>query len=1101
MNVKELVVLFNTHPAVDLLVAALVKAGAKVKIEGGVGSLLSFLVAVVGEKGEGVQLVVLNDKEEAAYFYNDLIVLLGEEQVRFLPSSYRRAGNFEEKDHDSVLVRTEVLNALSAGTLKWVVTYTDALAEKVVSQTALSEMSISVKKGEKLSISFLESVLYEYEFERSDFVYEPGQFSIRGSIVDVYSYAEERPVRIDFFGDEVDSIRFFDVETQLSDRAIEKISLVPDLSGISDRGVCVGLTEYLGEQAVYWMKEALLIHDHLVTLKKEDPEGQLMAPEQLFAAIEKGRLSEWGSESYFKGDVVRFESELQPVVNRQFDLFAEQLGEKQRYGYTIYVCSNNEMQLQRLRDIFSDKGVDVNFHPVAGTIHQGFSDASLRVCIYSEHQIFDRYHKYKLKATQIRKGRESMTIGELQNLHPGDYVVHIDHGIGRFGGLARITNDDKVQEAIRLVYKNNSELYVSLHALHKISKYKGKDGTPPLVNKLGGDAWNKLKQRTKSRVKDIARELIALYAKRRQQSAFSFSKDSYLQEEMEASFMYEETPDQMKAIEAVKADMESVHTMDRLVCGDVGFGKTEVAIRAAFKAVADSKQVAVLVPTTVLAYQHFNTFSKRLEGMPCRIEYVSRMKNSAEIKRILGDLTEGKVDIIIGTHRLTSNDVRFKDLGLLIIDEEQKFGVAVKEKLKQLKLNVDTVTMTATPIPRTLQFSLMGARDMSIIRTPPPNRYPIVTELHRFDEKIIREAITYEVSRNGQVFFIHNRVENIREIQFMIHRIVPGIKSGVVHGQMSGAELERVIHDFIRGDYDVLIATTIIESGLDIPNANTIIINQAQNYGLSDLHQLRGRVGRSNRKAFCYLLAPPLEMVNQDARRRLKAIEDYSGLGSGFNIAMQDLDIRGAGNILGGEQSGFITEIGYETYQRILNEALLELREEEFPRLNEEQPVRVAEVLSDCVIDTDFEVLIPEDYVENVSERIRLYRELDNMTEEEQLQRFEIEMKDRFGELPLAVRGLVEVVRIRRRSQSLGVERLVAKKGKMILYFIGDQRAAFYASPAFLQLLQFVQQQIIPGKMNEKNERLTLTFSDVQQIEHVSYIMNEMYRFVFGGEF
>ena len=752
------------------------------------------------------------------------------------------------------------------------------------------------------------------------------------------------------------------------------------------------------------------------------------------------------------------------------------------------------MQIQRIRDIFADKGFEINLTWVEGVIHEGFSDENEKICVYTEHQIFDRYHKYRLQTTRIRQGRESITLSELQNLHPGDYVVHIDHGIGRFGGLVKINNDGNEQEAIRLVYKNNSELYVGLHSLHKISKYKGKDGVAPVVNKLGGDAWNKLKQKTKSRVKDIARELIALYARRKQEPAFAFSKDSYLQEEMEVSFMYEETPDQMKAIEAVKTDMEKPLVMDRLVCGDVGFGKTEVAIRAAFKAVADNKQVAVLVPTTVLAYQHYNTFLKRLEGMPCRVEYVSRMKKSGEIKKILNDLKEGRVDIIIGTHRLTSKDVVFKDLGLLIVDEEQKFGVGVKEKLKRLKVNVDTITMTATPIPRTLQFSLMGARDMSIIRTPPPNRYPIVTELHRFDEKLIKDAILYEMSRGGQVFFIHNRVETIREIQDMLHRIVPQLKTCVAHGQMNGEELEKVMHDFIRGDYDVLIATTIIESGLDIPNANTMIINQAQNYGLSDLHQLRGRVGRSNKKAFCYLLTPSLDLVNPDARRRLKAIEDFSGLGSGFNIAMQDLDIRGAGNILGAEQSGFISEIGYETYQRILNEALLELREEEFPALQVAGTAERKDFVAECVIESDFEVLIPETYVENISERVRLYRELDNISTGEELEKFGRKLQDRFGGIPRQVSGLMEIVRMRRWSMAVGVERLLMKNGKMILYFVSSQTSPFYSSAVFTRLLKFVQLQMLPCRMSEKNDKLSLAFTEINDIEKAARFVKRIWQ-------
>ncbi len=845
---------------------------------------------------------------------------------------------------------------------------------------------------------------------------------------------------------------------------------------------------------MWWIKNGLFLNDRIKALRKDAPEGILTDETQLFEYIDGCGVVEWGPDMYFRGETVDVKCEAQPVVNKKFELLADILQIKQEAGYEIFICSTNEMQLRRLRDIFSDKGYNIRFTSLEGVVHEGFADEQMRICVYTEHQIFDRYHKYRLQTTRIRKGRESITLSELQNLHPGDYVVHVDHGIGRFGGLVKINNNGKEQEAIRLVYKNNSELYVGLHSLHKISKYKGKDGEPPVVNRLGGEAWNRLKQKTKSRVKDIARELIALYAKRKEEPAFAFSRDSYLQEEMEASFMYEETPDQMKAIEAVKSDMEHPLVMDRLVCGDVGFGKTEVAIRAAFKAVADSKQVAVLVPTTILAYQHYNTFVKRLEGMPCRVEYVSRMKKSGEIKRILNDLKEGKVDIIIGTHRLTSQDVVFKDLGLLIVDEEQKFGVGVKEKLKRLKVNVDTITMTATPIPRTLQFSLMGARDMSIIRTPPPNRYPIVTELHRFDEKLIKDAILYEMSRGGQVFFIHNRVETIRDVQDMLHRIVPQLKSCIAHGQMSGEELEKVMHDFIRGDYDVLIATTIIESGLDIPNANTMIINQAQNYGLSDLHQLRGRVGRSNKKAFCYLLSPSLELVNPDARRRLKAIEDFSGLGSGFNIAMQDLDIRGAGNILGAEQSGFISEIGYETYQRILNEALLELRDEEFPALQVAGTAERKDFVAECVIESDFEVLIPESYVENISERVRLYRELDNISTEEELEVFGKKLKDRFGKIPVQVRGLMEVVRMRRWSMALGVERLLMKNGKMILYFVNAQTSPFYSSAVFTRLLKFVQLQMLPCRMSEKNDKLSLVFTEINDIDKAARFVRRMWQ-------
>lgn len=1094
MDTKELLQEYLVSAVVDKLTGALDNRGErKYKLVNNAGSVTALLIGAMRIKRPGIRVVVLNDREEAAYLYNDLLTVADEKNVCFLPSSYRRVIKEDEKDNDSVLVRTEALNNISNNLVDTIVTYPEALAERVVDRQVLAEMSMVVNKGDVLSISFVENLLVEYGFERNDFVYEPGQFSIRGSIVDIYSFAEEKPVRIDFFGDEVDSLRFFDVESQLSDELLEKVSIVPDLSRTEGGFKHADLFSYFAIKPVWWIQNGMYLNDKVKAIC-DGVDSDIVTDEvTLLSYIDTCPVVEWGPDLYFRGETVDLHCEAQPATNKHFDLLGEALRSRQANGYKLYICSNNEMQIQRIRDIFSDKGYQVDFTYLQGTIHEGFSDATLKIVVYTEHQIFDRYHKYRLQVTRLRKGRESITLSELQNLHPGDYVVHIDHGIGRFGGLVKLNNDGHEQEAIRLVYKNNSELYVGLHSLHKISKYKGKDGAPPVVNKLGGDAWAKLKQKTKSRVKDIARELIALYARRKKELAFAFSKDSYLQEEMEASFMYEETPDQMKAIEAVKLDMEHPQVMDRLICGDVGFGKTEVAIRAAFKAVADNKQVAILVPTTVLAYQHYNTFTKRLEGMPCRVEYISRMKKPGDVKKILQELKEGKVDIVIGTHRLTSKDIEFKDLGLLVIDEEQKFGVGVKEKLKRLKLNVDTITMTATPIPRTLQFSLMGARDMSIIRTPPPNRYPIVTELHRFDEQLIKEVILYEMARNGQVFFIHNRVETIRDIQGMLHRVIPQVKTCVAHGQMSGEELEKVMHDFIRGDYDVLLATTIIESGLDIPNANTIIINQAQNYGLSDLHQLRGRVGRSNKKAFCYLLTPPLDILNPEARRRLKAIEDFSGLGSGFNIAMQDLDIRGAGNILGAEQSGFIAEIGYETYQRILNEALLELREEEFPCLETETSGKRLGFVSDCVIESDFEALIPDTYVENISERIRLYRELDNISEEQELEKFGKELRDRFGEIPLPVTGLMEIVRIRSCCLAMGVERLLVKNGKMVVYFVSDQASPFYQSTIFTNLLRFVQQQILPCRMSEKNDKLTLIFTEITNIMKMSRFMKKIH--------
>lgn len=1085
------------------LTAKLTSAGdRKYRLTNNAGSVTPLLVGAMRHARPGFRVIVLNDREEAAYFYNDILTFADERQIAFLTSSYRRTIKAEEKDNDSVLVRTEVLNNLSHGEIDTLVTYPEALAEKVVERQTLHKMSMVVRRGDKLSLSFVENLLVEYGFQRNDFVYEPGQFSIRGSIIDVYSFAEEQPVRIDFFCDEVESIRFFDIETQLSDKRVDHASIVPDLSGgteLAESGY-TDLFSYFAEKPVWWIKNGMFLYDRIRNLNKETEEGLLSDAGCLMDYIDTCPVVEWGPDLYFRGEIMDAGCKPQSPTNKHFDLLADTLQTLQSNGFQLYICSGNEMQIQRIRDIFKDKGYTIGFTWIEEVLHEGFSDTIEKICVYTEHQIFDRYHKYRLQTTRIRQSRETITLGELQNLHPGDYVVHADHGIGRFGGLVKIDNNGKEQEAIRLVYKNNSELYVGLHSLHKISKYKGKDGVPPTVNRLGGEAWNKLKQKTKSRVKDIARELIALYARRKQETAYAFSRDSYLQEEMEASFMYDETPDQIKAIEAVKSDMEHPQVMDRLVCGDVGFGKTEIAIRAAFKAVTDSKQVAVLVPTTVLAFQHYSTFKKRLEGMPCRVEYISRMKKGSEIKVLLDDLKKGKVDIIIGTHRLTGKDVEFKDLGLLIIDEEQKFGVAAKEKIKRLKLNVDTLTLTATPIPRTLQFSLMGARDMSIIRTPPPNRYPVVTELHRFDEQLIKEVILYEVSRNGQVFFIHNRVETILDIQGMLNRILPKIKTCVVHGQMPGENIERVMHDFIRGDYDVLIATTIIESGLDIPNANTIIVNQAQNYGLSDLHQLRGRVGRSDRKAFCYLLTPPLDMVNPDARRRLKAIEDFSGLGSGFNIAMQDLDIRGAGNILGAEQSGFIAEIGYETYQRILNEALLELREDEFPEMQSADTSGSGKFVADCVIESDFEVLIPDTYVENISERIRLYRELDNIGDTEELERFEKELKDRFGEIPPQVRGLMEVVRTRHYCLELGIERLSVRNGRMTMYFVGEQTSPFYQSPVFSGILKFVQKQYITCRFNEKNGKLSLIFSEVTDVEKMTRYVMKMWKEVMEHE-
>ena len=1098
---KDLLSRYANARVIEKLVSKLsARSDRKFRLINNMGSLTPLVVAVMREKRPGVRVVVLNDREEAAYFYNDILSFIDEKQVAFLPSSYRRLIREEYRDNDSVLVRTEVLNKLLNNKIDTLVTFPEALAEMVVGVDMMTKNTLQVIQGQELSISFLEEVLSDYGFERSDFVYEPGQYSIRGSIIDLYSFAEDRPVRIDFWGNKIDTIRYFDVETQLSEAKIQEFSLVPDFNNaeMTKEGTSyTSIFSYFDQKPVWWIKNGMSVFDRIKALRVDEGAHLLYGQEELFASIDKNIVVEWGLDLYFRGNDINLYSELQVATNKQFDQLGELLSLYQSRDYAIYICSTNENQIRRIEDIFKDKGFDIKFRHLDGVVHEGFIDNAEKIVVFTEHQIFDRYHKYKLQTSKIRQSRESITLNELHNLHPGDYVVHIDHGVGRFGGLVKMNNNGREQEAIRLVYKNNSELYVGLHSLHKISKYRGKEGTPPTVNKLGGDAWSKLKQKAKSKVKDIARELIALYAKRKQEYAYAFSKDSYLQEEMEASFMYDETPDQMKAIDAVKSDMEKPQVMDRLVCGDVGFGKTEVAIRAAFKAVADSKQVAVLVPTTVLAYQHYNTFNKRLDGMPCRVEYVSRMRSTAEIKNILTDLKNGQVDIIIGTHRLVSKDVIFKDLGLLVIDEEQKFGVGVKEKLKQIKLNVDTVTMTATPIPRTLQFSLMGARDMSIIRTPPANRYPIVTELHRFDDEIIKEAISYEISRGGQTFFIHDRVASLVGIQTLLHRLVPKVKTCIAHGQMTGSELEKVMHDFVRGDYDVMIATTIIESGLDIPNANTIIINQAQNFGLSDLHQLRGRVGRSNKKAFCYLLTPSLELINSDARRRLRAIEDFSGLGSGFNIAMQDLDIRGAGNILGAEQSGFISEIGYETYQRILNEALLELHDEQSEDYPLPESLVQKDYVLDCTIETDFKALIPDTYIENISERIRLYRELDSVDKDIDLDDFTAKLTDRFGEVPKEVLDLMAIVRVRKLAKPLGIERLLAKQNKLIIYLVSDAQSPFYSSSIFSNILAFVQTHAKDCRISEKNGKLSLVFDNIKSVNLLEEKISLMSNFVF----
>jgi transcription-repair coupling factor (superfamily II helicase) len=1080
--------------------------GEKFHLHGLIGSSQTILLSTLFKRSKENIVVFLNDREEAAYFFDDFNNLGLQENTLFFPASYKRSVQFEQPEQENIVQRTEVLNLLSKNEKNYlIITYPEAIIEKVISQDGLESNTLQVKQNDKISIEFINEFLYEYGFERVDFVYEPGQFSVRGSIVDIFSFSHEDPYRLDFFGDEIESIRSFDIENQLSKERYTHITIIPNIQDNSLDGNRVSFIEFLKNESLYFGNNLNQFFDRIsdiyrqtvVAREDEDIVEQILSGKEIEKQLDNKTVFDFGNDLAFENcSKLDFSTSAQPVFNKNFNLLGANLIEHRDNGYQLFILSNQERQIERLQSIFEDSDIKVKFNPVSFILHEGFIDHSLKACFYTDHQIFERYHRFKLKSRKAQK--EAISLKELNKLHPGDYVVHIDHGIGKFAGLTRTEVNGKMQEAIRLVYKDNDSLLVSIHSLHRISKYKGKDGSEPKINKLGTGAWQKMKSRTKAKVKDIAKELIALYAKRRAEKGYAFSHDSYLQTELEASFIYEDTPDQEKATVAVKSDMEKTIPMDRLVCGDVGFGKTEIAIRAAFKAVSDSKQVAVLVPTTILALQHYKTFSERLKDFPVNIEYVSRLKSTAEIKGTLKEVADGKVDIIIGTHRLVSKDVKFKDIGLLIIDEEQKFGVTVKEKLKQFKVNVDTLTLTATPIPRTLQFSLMGARDLSIMQTAPPNRYPIVTEVHGFNDQLIKEAIEYEMDRNGQVFFIHNRVQNILELEATIKRIVPEAKTVVGHGQMDGPKLEKVMLDFINGKFDVLIATTIIESGLDIPNANTIIINHAQNFGLSDLHQLRGRVGRSNKKAFCYLLAPPLSSLSPEARRRLQAIEQFSELGSGFNIAMQDLDIRGAGNMLGAEQSGFIADIGFETYHRILNEAIQELKQGEFKDLFAEEDKKQSQAflnikfVNDCTIDTDMELLFPTDFIPGNSERMMLYRELDNIEDTEQLVSYKKGLEDRFGKLPQESRELLEILPLRWKAIHLGMEKIILKNKKMICYFVPDQKSGFYQSPEFIQIVQYVQKGGSKGQMKEAKGKLTLTFPNVPNVETADYILKEV---------
>lgn len=1069
-----------------------------------VGSSQSLYISSIINQIESNHLILLSDKEEAAYFQNDLSLTTNQKTI-FFPTSYKRSIIYGQEDSSNLLLRAEALQLLANNEKLVIVTYPEAIIEKVIPSKNLINATLSLNLKEQVSIDFIQEVLQEYQFQYVDFVYEPGQYAIRGSIIDIFSFASDLPYRIDFFGNEVDSIRSFDIENQLSKESFTKIAIVPKIINPNKNNQDLKQTEsifhYLTSNSVIWTCNLPLIIDKITEIHTklidQPQKDQIISVENLLDRIKNFNHVEFGQKNYDKHHEISFNTSHQPSFNKNFELLGNNILQNKEDGYQTYILSDNEKQIERLDAIFNDINTEIEYKPILKTIHEGFIDHDLKICFYTDHQIFGRYHKFKIKSNLQKK--EQISMRELTGLHPGDYVVHIDHGIGIFGGLEKIDINGKTQEAIKLVYKDQDTLYISIHALHKISKYKGKDAEPPRIYKLGTGAWQKLKQNTKSKVKDIAKELIQLYAQRKEEKGFAFSPDTYLQKELESSFIYDDTPDQLISTKSVKNDMESETPMDRLICGDVGFGKTEIAIRAAFKAVTDSKQVAILVPTTILALQHYQTFRERLSNFPCNIEYLSRLRSKKQQTETIKNLAEGKTDIIIGTHKLVGKEILFKDLGLLIIDEEQKFGVAVKEKLKRLKLNVDTLTLTATPIPRTLQFSMMGARDLSIINTPPPNRYPIITELHSFDEEIIKEAINYEFQRNGQVFFIHNRVQNIQEIELLINKLCPDVRTVVAHGQMEGKALEKVMLDFINYDYDVLIATTIIESGLDIPNANTIIINNAQNFGLSDLHQLRGRVGRSNKKAFCYLLAPPLISVTQEARRRLKAIEEFSELGSGFNIAMQDLDIRGAGNLLGAEQSGFITDIGFETYHRILNEAILELKESSFQDLYEkeqeqeiEKQITLQKFVYDCQIDTDLEILFPDNYISNISERIRLYRELDNLETEDKLLEFENQLTDRFGKIPNQTIELINIVRLRWLAVELGFEKIILKNGKMTAYFISNQDSPFYKSTIFSSILGFIQHNPKGIKMKEINNKLTMSFDRTLNVQNAIDKMNKI---------
>ncbi|MGY8908732.1 MAG: transcription-repair coupling factor [Flavobacteriales bacterium] len=1105
MTVQNIVNQYQKSALVSQLNVYLKEDKSRFQISNLVGSSLSFVISETFKKADKPYLLIFNDKEEAAYYLNDLEQLLGDKNVLFYPASYKRPYQIEETDNANVLLRSEVLNRINSRKKPAIiVTYPTALFEKVVTKKELEKNTLKIAVGENLSLDFVNEVLFEYKFKRVDFVTEPGDFSVRGGIIDVFSFSNDEPFRIEFFGDEIDSIRTFDVETQLSTEKLKKVSIMPNVENKTLQEKRESFLKYISSKTIIFSKNIDLMLGNLdkffqkaeIAFNDLSKEIKHVQPSELFCdgAFIKNQLQEFSLVDFGtnnnKKDLetsqeIEFNTIPQPSFNKQFTLLIDNLEEYHKGGFTNYIFCANEQQAKRFHDIFDDSDKEVHYETIVFPLYQGFVDVDQKIVCYSDHQIFERYHKFRLKNGYAKK--QAITLQELNKLEIGDYVTHMDHGIGKFGGLQKIDVQGKKQEAIKLVYGERDILYVSIHSLHKISKFNGKDGKAPKIYKLGSGAWKKIKQKTKARVKHIAFNLIQLYAKRKLEKGFAFGPDTHIQHELEGSFMYEDTPDQFTATQDVKNDMEKEQPMDRLVCGDVGFGKTEVAVRAAFKAVDNGKQVAILVPTTILAFQHYQTFTERLKDFPIKIDYLNRFRTAKQKTEAIDGVNDGSVDIIIGTHQLTNKRLEFKDLGLLIIDEEQKFGVAVKDKLKTLKENVDTLTLTATPIPRTLQFSLMAARDLSVIKTPPPNRHPIESNVIRFSEDVIRDASSYEISRGGQVFFIHNRIENIKEVAGLLQRLVPSAKIGIGHGQMEGKKLEGLMLGFMNNDFDVLVSTTIIESGLDVPNANTIFINNANNFGLSDLHQMRGRVGRSNKKAFCYFITPPYHMMTDDARKRIEALVLFSDLGSGINIAMKDLEIRGAGDLLGGEQSGFINDIGFDTYQKILQEAIEELKENEFAELYPEDKSKPKEYVKEVTIDTDFEILFPDDYVNSITERLALYTKLGNLEKETELQTFETEIIDRFGEIPTQVEDLLDSVRIKWLAKELGLEKIILKQKRMIGYFVANQQSDFYQTEAFSRMLKYVQQNSKSCVMKEKETknglRLLITFIKIDSVK------------------